>query len=818
MDVETLEQYQEHLRVLVPVNKLPAAYQNQLLASAEVLDFQKRDHIFRQGQRDRFSFYVLEGTVEMYANDQLIKTVVGGEGASFNPLSQLQPRQMTAVARTPVRVLRFDRLLLEKLLSANTGDTGFNGPSSAFEVREIDASANADWLTELLKSDLFSRIPPSNIENLLQALEPVRVPTGTDIIGQGDVGDYYYVIKSGRCEVVRRTANTKRDIRLAELGPGDTFGEEALVSNARRNATVRTLTDCELARLTKEDFIRLISAPVLRSLSADQALQRAAGGGVVLIDVRFPEESSLDGIPTATNIPLNILRMRARQLDKQVTYIAYCDTGGRSSTAAFILTELGFDCYFLPDGGLCGRAERREPAPVVAAVATASAETPAKPALNLDSTIDCDVTASALMAELAQATMQIEEARRMMAEAERLKQEAREHVERELSAERERLAEEARLTERKMLEAERLRQEIEAQKAEAERESARRHSEHAARLARVEQETLDRLRQKELELEQMYQRTTEQIDDIQARQAEDARLLAQQRADLAAADTLSRERLQALQAKEQALAEEASRHDELMAARDVEMRDALTRELNEERRRLEGEFAQTTAELQLVRQEKEAAEAARLAATAEASRIIDEFRQQHERDLGAAEQARRQLEAESTRLQQVLNDALARQARAESSRSETEQLLDDFRNRYEEALRNADVRQAELHAELESMELKVAEADQRVAAASADAANALTMQQENERQLRSAPADAAQLAAQLHSELDGWIDQQNSDDERQRQQDFARRRLEIAQRIKSEAERARNERHLHDRSLLADLESQLRDLASKPGK
>ena len=79
----------ERLTLLVPINNLGAAQQEQVLRGAEIIDIKKKDYVFRQGDRDDWSYYVVEGEIELYADDQLIKRVVGGEGASFQALAQL---------------------------------------------------------------------------------------------------------------------------------------------------------------------------------------------------------------------------------------------------------------------------------------------------------------------------------------------------------------------------------------------------------------------------------------------------------------------------------------------------------------------------------------------------------------------------------------------------------------------------------------------------------------------------------------------------------------------------------------------------------
>jgi rhodanese-related sulfurtransferase len=72
--------------------------------------------------------------------------------------------------------------------------------------------------------------------------------------------------------------------------------------------------------------------------------------GAVWLDVRFPSEYKFDHLPNAVNTPLHEIRNVLNTLDKQKPYIAYCQTGRRSSAAAFILAQNGFDVFVL-DGG-----------------------------------------------------------------------------------------------------------------------------------------------------------------------------------------------------------------------------------------------------------------------------------------------------------------------------------------------------------------------------------------------------------------------------------------------------------------------------------
>jgi rhodanese-related sulfurtransferase len=180
-------------------------------------------------------------------------------------------------------------------------------------------------------------------------MQRINSRAGDVVIKQGDEGDYFYAIVSGRCAVTRETPLNKEGIKLAELGMGDTFGEEALISEAKRNATVTMLTEGTLMRLGKQDFTTLLNEPMLQWVDFEQAKGIVAKGGKWL-DVRLPSEYQNVHLDDAINMPLYFIRLKLNALDKAVSYVVCCDTGRRSSAGAYILSERGFDCYVLKGG------------------------------------------------------------------------------------------------------------------------------------------------------------------------------------------------------------------------------------------------------------------------------------------------------------------------------------------------------------------------------------------------------------------------------------------------------------------------------------
>ena len=181
--------------------------------------------------------------------------------------------------------------------------------------------------------------------------QPVKA--GDTIIKQGDDGDFYYIIKHGKCKVTRNS-KTGSELTLATLGDGDAFGEEALLSEAKRNANIIMTTDGSLMRLSKEDFNQLLKEPMLNWVTNEEADAMVKNEGAVWIDVRLESEHKNSGIEGSINIPLFMLRLKAQTLDPTKKYILYCDSGRRSSACAFLLSERGLAVYCLK-GGLVER-------------------------------------------------------------------------------------------------------------------------------------------------------------------------------------------------------------------------------------------------------------------------------------------------------------------------------------------------------------------------------------------------------------------------------------------------------------------------------
>jgi rhodanese-related sulfurtransferase len=182
---------------------------------------------------------------------------------------------------------------------------------------------------------------------MIDQLQPMDVLAGQSILQEGEVGDCCYFLKRGRAGVMR--AAGKDSQVLAELEVGACFGEEALLSDSPRNASVSMLEDGQVLRLDRQDFLSLLKAPVVAEVTFGEAV-RMLGKGAQWLDVRRQDEYESAHALQSLHMPLDLLRLKARLLDPQRTYLCYCDNGKRSANAVYLLKQLGFQAYALHGG------------------------------------------------------------------------------------------------------------------------------------------------------------------------------------------------------------------------------------------------------------------------------------------------------------------------------------------------------------------------------------------------------------------------------------------------------------------------------------
>ncbi len=334
----------ELLRGFSPLDGLKHDNLIALARKVQLREMSPGQILFKEGDKEKRTLYIVSGALELVDQNKIIGTVEGGTDMARNPVAPVFPRRVTGRAKNRVRFISIDADLLDVMLTWD--QTGIYEVS---ELAGMTEQSNDDWMTMLLQTKAFHKIPPANIQAIFMRMQQINYRSGDLILKQGSEGDYFYVLIRGSAIVTRETPLSKEGIKLAELSVGDTFGEEALISDSKRNATVAMQSDGAVMRLGKDDFKKLLNEPMLDWLTMTEAEEIIRGGGQWL-DVRLPSEFENQHLDSALNIPLYFMRLKLNKLDQNKKYVVCCDTGRRSSAGAYILSERGYTAYVLKDG------------------------------------------------------------------------------------------------------------------------------------------------------------------------------------------------------------------------------------------------------------------------------------------------------------------------------------------------------------------------------------------------------------------------------------------------------------------------------------
>ncbi len=334
-------------RTLIPINALYENSLMQLARQARIKKLSKDETVFNHDDQEHNSIFLLSGSVTVTTSDGKAKEITAGsDEACYSIAVDTQQKCDAVVSSDTATLVWIDRVLLERLLA--WGESTTPDDSKQDDINKGPSALDSEWMMAMLQTETFKRLPAQNIQELFSRMEELTVNEGDEIVRYGEDGGFYYMVKSGRCQVSRPTPDGGEDI-LAEIGRGSSFGEESLISEAPRNATITMLSDGKIMRLAKQDFIDLYNEPIINLVSMNEA-EAMVNDGAILLDVRLESEYKNSYIDSADNLPLGLIRERGPELATDRCYILYCDTGQRSSTAAFLLSEMGLDVYVIKGG------------------------------------------------------------------------------------------------------------------------------------------------------------------------------------------------------------------------------------------------------------------------------------------------------------------------------------------------------------------------------------------------------------------------------------------------------------------------------------
>ena len=317
----------------------------ELASKFSTLNFPAGSLITKEGDDGDSFYFVKEGRLEVFkkgrtGEDVYLSTI--GNGLGFGEISLLTyaARSTTVRAVTDVILYELAKADFETIISCEP----------AFKNRLLQNVRDYTRYNRVKMLQPFELLEPEKIYVAIEKMTEKTYMPGEDLIVQGEKGDNYYIIKSGRVAVLKKKKGEPGHTKVVELGSGDAFGEEAIIRDDPRNATCRAMEETVVFVLNKKDFNQIVKSSFLVNIFPEEIDLATYLDDYVIIDARIPAEYEEEHIYGAVNVPVEILREKCTEFDPSKKYITYCLNDARGMVGAFLLKNRGFNAQCLRGG------------------------------------------------------------------------------------------------------------------------------------------------------------------------------------------------------------------------------------------------------------------------------------------------------------------------------------------------------------------------------------------------------------------------------------------------------------------------------------
>ncbi len=253
MQTEIVEKTLKKLPVFA---QLPAKFFHQLQSHLQPHQLKAGETLFRQGDQSTDMFIVTDGKVKVVLPDKHGRELVldeYGPGQFIGELALLsqQPRTTTIVATKPTSLLKLSRETFLQVLETAT-------ETKLDSLEDLQRHLRQQYKIQLLKRmDWFAAMPEEELTIVANKTETKRFKRNDLLFHRGDMGDAFYIIIQGWVSAFV-TSPTGSRIVLNHLGPGEIFGEMALLEDKPRSATIMAITPLEVLTLDQNEFLAIL--------------------------------------------------------------------------------------------------------------------------------------------------------------------------------------------------------------------------------------------------------------------------------------------------------------------------------------------------------------------------------------------------------------------------------------------------------------------------------------------------------------------------------------------------------------------------------
>ncbi len=230
---------------------VPEGLLEETASSLMVSEFPRETIICRHGKFDERFHLILAGLVRAVIPTEHdprfeLHRLSTGEFFGEEIIFSSEPRENSIIALTDVMTLSMGPDVLRKLMGG------------AASVRDLmdRLYIERDLRGDLRKIPLFTGLGDGLFDEVLRSAVMVPMSGGGVVFREGDRGDAFYLLREGRVDVYRTVRGERKLIAI--LTEGQYFGEMALIADEARNATVECVGNVNMARISREDFLRIV--------------------------------------------------------------------------------------------------------------------------------------------------------------------------------------------------------------------------------------------------------------------------------------------------------------------------------------------------------------------------------------------------------------------------------------------------------------------------------------------------------------------------------------------------------------------------------
>lgn len=332
------------IKQFAPLFHIDHKYHNQVAEELRLITAKPEEVVIRKSRNPKLMHYLVSGIVEVresFEERRLIRHTETTCGRALE--ASIKPNaSVKAVEECILLVANADKV--DQYLSWSQDYSIFYLDECDLSVEDndlIDDDFQEDWDNVFIRSKLAANLSNRAIHQLLNQLEDIEVQDGEKVVKANSPGDYFYIIKQGHA-VVETAANGPFKGQSFELGAGSYFGDEALVAETIRNATVTMTSNGVLGRLNIDAFNQLIKQHLVSQLSDDIDIKT---DHVKILDVRFPCEFKRDHLENSVNLPIHSLRSQLDEMKDSLLYVISPANDSRAELATYLMRQAGFEAY-----------------------------------------------------------------------------------------------------------------------------------------------------------------------------------------------------------------------------------------------------------------------------------------------------------------------------------------------------------------------------------------------------------------------------------------------------------------------------------------